>query len=71
MRLLRQGFQIAYAIVACPGLEEVAKGECTEGRVATCASPSDGEPIGIYPALNKVTCAIYAIVNVYDTPPTI
>src|SRR5258708_18641616 len=61
--------RIADAVIACPALEEVAKGERRESGVAAGAAAADDDAPSVHPSLSRqILGAIHAVVHVYDAP---
>src|SRR5258708_32801981 len=60
---------IADAVIACPALEEVAKGEGRERGVAAGAAAADDDALGIHRSpLRQEFGSIHAVVHIHDTP---
>src|SRR5258708_30948317 len=69
MGIARQRLRIADAVIACPALEEVAKGERRESGVAAGAAAAGDDALGIYQSLScEILSAIPAVVHLHDTP---
>src|SRR5262245_2716052 len=69
MGVLCQSFQIADSIVAGAGFEEVTESQRAKGCVTSGAASSDGNSVPVYVStLDKIPCAIHAIVDIDDTP---
>src|SRR5712671_7071768 len=67
--IARQRRSIADAVIACPSLEEVAKGERREGGVASRAAAADDDALGVHQSLpREIFGAIHAVVHVHDAP---
>src|SRR5262245_5303280 len=67
-----QGFQIADSIVAGAGFEEVTESQRAEGCVSSGAGSSDRYSVAVdISALDKIPCAIYAVIHIDDTPSTL
>src|SRR5262245_44322708 len=67
-----QSFQIADSIVAGAGFEEVTESQRAEGCVSSGASSSVGKSVAVdVSTLDKIACAIYAVIHIDDTPSTL
>src|SRR6266550_3857129 len=67
-----QRFEIADAVVAGAGFENVTKRQRAERRVAAGAAAADCEPIAVdFAAFSKIARAVDAVVDIDDTPLTV
>src|SRR5262249_47880435 len=67
-----QSFQIADSIVTGAGFEEVTESQCAESRVSSGAASSDGKSVAVdVSTLDKIPCAIHAVIHIDDTPSTL
>src|SRR5712692_4327288 len=69
VRVSRQGFEVANAVVAraCP--EKITKSERAQCGVAAGAAAGDGQPFPVYlTPLNQEASAVHAVVYVHDSP---
>src|SRR5262245_42314997 len=67
-----QSFQIANSIVTGAGFEEVTESQRAESRVSSGAASSDRESVAVdVSTLDKIPCAIHAVIHIDDTPSTL
>ena len=72
MRILGQRFEIADAVVAGTGSEDVAKCERAERRVAAGAAAAYGQPIAVnFAALREIARALDAVIDIDDAPASV
>ncbi len=69
VRVLGQRFEIADAVVARAGFENVAEGQRAERRVAAGAAAADRQAVAVdFAAFDEIARAVDAIIDVDDAP---
>ena len=69
MGVARQRFEVADSVMARPGPKRIAKGQCTQGRIAPGAAAGNGQPLGIDLATgDQIVRTVDAVVHI-DNPP--
>src|SRR5690349_9548876 len=72
MRVLRERFKVANAIVAGACFENVAKRKRAKGRIATRAAAANRQPVPIgFAGSDEITGGVDAIVDIDDAPAAV